>query len=77
MNIIRWRQWISALGLLVIGAVVGVSTDRLLHRGGSFHARLLEAVQRDPVGLMERELHLTPDQRTRVAAILASSSESV
>jgi hypothetical protein len=72
MTPIRWRHWVSALGILVLGAAAGITADRVLHRSGNSHGRLLEEVRRDPVAVMQRELGLTPEQRTRVAAILES-----
>jgi Spy/CpxP family protein refolding chaperone len=70
MTRLGWNGWVAALALLAIGAAAGIAVDRLHHRGngplGSLHAQ----VQRDPLGVLDRELDLRPEQRARVAAIL-------
>jgi Spy/CpxP family protein refolding chaperone len=65
-----WKAWIAALALLVIGAAVGVTVDRFHHRSGSSGSSLHARVRRDPIGVIDRELNLRPEQRTRIAAIL-------
>jgi hypothetical protein len=65
-----WRAWVAALALLILGAAAGVAVDRLHHRTGGPLSQLIAEVHRDPLGLMDRELHLTPDQRARIAVIL-------
>lgn len=70
MRPLGWRAWVAALALLVIGAAVGVTVDRLHHRSGGPLSKLIADVHRDPMGVMERELGLRPEQRSRVAAIL-------
>jgi hypothetical protein len=64
------RVVLATVALLILGAAVGVTTDRLLHRPHQQRMRLQEEVRDDPLGVMEREIGLRPDQRTRVAAIL-------
>jgi hypothetical protein len=66
-----WRGWTAAAALLVAGAAGGVALERFLHHRQDPHSRLLEEVQRDPIGVMDRELNLRPGQREQVAAILS------
>jgi hypothetical protein len=65
-----WRAWLAALALLILGAAAGVAVDRLHHRTGGPLSKRIAEVHRDPLGLMERELQLSPDQRARIAVIL-------
>jgi Spy/CpxP family protein refolding chaperone len=68
MNRLGWQAWVAALALIALGAVGGIAFDRFHVRGGGGHG-LHEQVRRDPVAYMERELTLTPEQRTRIAEI--------
>ena len=70
MRPLGWRAWVAALALLVLGAAAGVAVDRLHHRSGGPLSKLIAEVHRDPMSVMERELGLRPEQRSRVAAIL-------
>ena len=70
MRRLGWAGWVAALALLVIGAAAGIAVDRLHHRSGGSHSKLIAEVHRDPLGLMERKLHLSPEQRARIAVIL-------
>jgi hypothetical protein len=72
----RWQAWLAAVALMVLGAVLGVTFDRL-HVRGDAHAALMERVRRDPLGVMDRELKLTPEQRSRVGAILQSRQADI
>ena len=72
-----WKAWIAALALLVIGAAVGITMDRLHHRSGSSGSSLHAQVRRDPMAVMERELDLRPEQRPRIAAILERRQNAV
>src|SRR5262245_44642035 len=66
------RAWLAALALLVLGAVLGITFDRFHVRGlghGSM-SRLHEQLRHDPMAVIDRELHLSPEQRTRIAALL-------
>ena len=65
-----WQAWAAALALLAIGAVLGITADRLHFRNSDPAAALLAEVQRDPMAVMERELNLRPKQRPRIVAIL-------
>jgi hypothetical protein len=71
------RTLIAIASLLVLGAVAGITTDRILHRRPAGHALLLEEVSADPIGTMDRFLDLRPDQRTRVAAILEKRQSAI
>ena len=68
----RWRTVIASLSLLILGAAAGITIDRVLHRSPDGHTLLMEDVQEDPLGVMDRFLDLSPEQRERVAAVLAS-----
>jgi len=70
MRRLGWAGWVAALALLVIGAAAGIAVDRLHHRSGGSLSKLIAEVHRDPLGLMERKLHLSPEQRARIAVIL-------
>jgi hypothetical protein len=63
------RVILASLALLVIGAAAGITADRLLHRAPA-QAVLLSRVQTDAIGVIDERLHLRPEQRERVAAIL-------
>lgn len=65
------RVALASLALLIIGAAAGITADRLLHRAPDQRvAVLLSRVQTDAIGVIDERLHLRPDQRERVAAIL-------
>jgi hypothetical protein len=66
----RWRTALAAISLLVIGATAGIAGDRLIQSHGHAGDRRLADVHHDPLGAIDRAVQLTPDQRTRVAAIL-------
>lgn len=68
----RPRAWLAAVALIILGAVGGVAFDRfhLLPSHGGMMSRLHRELRHDPMGLMERELGLKPEQRTRIAAIM-------
>ena len=70
MSPLGWRSWVAASALLILGAAAGIAADRLHHRTGGRISRLVAEVHRDPMAVMERELNLRPEQRSRVAAIL-------
>ncbi|HEX9895162.1 MAG TPA: hypothetical protein VGA78_14620 [Gemmatimonadales bacterium] len=63
------RAVLAAVALLILGGAIGVTADRLHHRPHGT-AALWAEVQKDPVGVMQRELDLRPEQRARVAAIM-------
>jgi len=72
------RAWLAAVALVALGAVGGITVDRLHIRGrhgemARLHQRLLE----DPMAVIDRELDLTAEQRTRIGAILARRQESI
>jgi hypothetical protein len=69
----RVHTALAVVSLLIIGAAAGITADRTLHHGGGIgkHAAQLAEVQKDPIGVMDREFHLRPDQKERIAAILA------
>jgi Spy/CpxP family protein refolding chaperone len=67
----RVRAALAVASLLIIGAAAGIMADRTLHGGGGAHAAERAEVEKDPIGAMEREFDLRPDQKERIAAILA------
>ena len=69
MNRLGWQAWVAALALIALGAVGGIAGDRFHVRGGGHGSGLHEQVRRDPVAYMDRELTLSPEQRTRIAEI--------
>jgi Spy/CpxP family protein refolding chaperone len=66
----RWHTALAIVSLLLIGAVVGVTADRLLHRRPTHGGITREEMHGDPMRLLQRELDLRPEQRERVAAII-------
>ena len=64
-----WQAWLAAVALLVIGAVLGVTVDRF-HVRGDHATALLAEIERDPMGVIEREVELRPEQRGPIGAIL-------
>ena len=74
----RPRAWLAVVALILLGAVGGVAFDRfhLLPSHGGM-SRLHERLRRDPIGVMDRELHMTPEQRTHVAAILERRQKDI
>lgn len=73
----RWRSVIVAVSFVVLGAAAGVSADRLLHRRPSPVVIRPIDVHEDPLGTIDRALDLRPEQRTRIAAILASRQSEI
>ena len=72
------RAWLAAVALVALGAVGGITVDRLHIRGRHGEmARLHERLREDPMAVIDRELDLTAEQRTRIAAILARRQESI
>lgn len=72
------RAWISAAALVALGAVGGITVDRLHIRGRHGEmARLHERLREDPMAVIDRELDLTAEQRSRIGAILARRQESI
>jgi hypothetical protein len=65
-----WKTVVAVISLLAIGAASGVTFDRLHHRQSNRHMTLMEEVQKDPIGVLDRRLGLRPEQRERVAAII-------
>lgn len=72
------RAWLAAAALVALGAVAGITVDRLHIRGRHGEmARLHERLREDPMSVIDRELDLTAEQRTRIGAILARRQESI
>ena len=66
------RAFIAVIALLVLGVAGGITADRMLHRPPETQMSILMArIQRDAVGVMQDELDLRPEQREKVAAVLA------
>jgi hypothetical protein len=73
----RGHTILAVVSLLVIGAAAGITADRMLHRR-PVHGGLDPAeVHSDPVGVLDRELDLRPEQRARVAEILGGRQSSI
>lgn len=73
----RMRTAFAAASILVIGAAVGIAADRAVHGRGDPHAALFAEIQKDPIGVMDRELRLRPEQRARIAEVLARRQMTV
>ena len=72
------RAWLAAAALVALGAVGGITFDRLHIRGRHGEmARLHERLREDPMAVIDGELDLTAEQRTRIGAILARRQESL
>ena len=72
------RAWISAAALVALGAVGGIAVDRFHIRGRHGEmARLHERLRENPMAVIDRELDLTAEQQTRIAAILTRRQESI
>ena len=75
---------IAAFSLVALGAVAGITTDRLLHRPvdreriviGSDTIRIRQ-IHDDPVGALDKTVGLRPGQREKVTAILARRQRSI
>jgi hypothetical protein len=63
---------IATSSLVIIGAVLGITADRMLHGRGDPRMSQLRAIQEDPVGAIDRVVRLRPEQRERVSGILAA-----
>jgi hypothetical protein len=63
--------------LLVIGAALGITADRLLHGREDPRASQLRALQEDPVGTIDRAVRLRPEQRARVHEILLKRQSEI
>ncbi|MEO5618964.1 MAG: hypothetical protein ABIS67_14440 [Candidatus Eisenbacteria bacterium] len=69
----------AVTALVVLGAAAGITADRLFYRRPHVHpVRLsdgtvirLSDLQADPMGTIDRAVGLRPEQRSRVAAIIA------
>jgi hypothetical protein len=67
----QWQSLLAAVALLVLGAALGVSADRLHHRSSDAdRLAVLERIRADPVGELDRVVKLSADQRQRIAAIM-------
>ena len=79
-----FRTAIAALSLLALGAVAGVTADRMLHRPVDREHIVVEGdtiplreIHRDPVGALDRTVGLRPGQRERVTAILEKRQKDI
>ena len=71
-----WRVVVAALSIFVLGAAAGVAADRTLHRG----TRVVAFQQMSPEARIETlgaSLDLTPEQRTRILAIMRARQPAV
>jgi hypothetical protein len=73
------RMMLACVSLIALGAIGGITGDRMLHRKAEFDEPIvvqgdtirLSDIHNDPVGMLDRAVKLRPDQRERVTAILA------
>jgi hypothetical protein len=65
-----WQAAAAVLALLALGAVLGIAVDRFHVRGRDHATALLAEIERDPMGVIEREITLRPEQRGPIRAIL-------
>src|SRR5919106_4709313 len=74
----QWRSIFAGASLLVLGAALGVTADRLHHRrSDADRLAFLPEIPTDPVGQIDRVVHLRPDQRERVAAIIEARQADI
>ena len=73
----RWRTAVAAASLLVLGAAIGVAADRSLHRGRRTVISIHQMSTEGRLELLDRELALRPEQRERIASILARRQADV
>ena len=67
----RTRALFAVLSLLVLGAAIGIALDRTFRTHEGLAVRQLRAVREDPLGQIEKTVDLRPEQRERIAAVLA------
>ena len=72
-----WKPVVAVISLLAIGAALGVTFDRLHHRSGNRHMAVMQEVQKDPLAAIDRAVGLRPEQRERVAAVLARRQDVI
>lgn len=72
----RARAALGVVALLVIGALLGVTVDRWLHRPDRGHGPAAALHEAALSGMVE-EIALTPEQRARVDSILRSRHEAM
>ena len=72
-----WKPFVAVISLLAIGAAIGVTFDRLHYRNANGHMGVMEEVQKDPLAAIDRAVDLRPEQRERVAAVLARRQGAV
>ena len=71
-----WRVVVAALSIFVLGAAAGIAADRTLHRP----PRMVAFQQMSPEERIETlgpSLDLTPEQRTRILAIMHARQPAV
>jgi len=71
------RTALAAASLFVLGAAAGITVDRVMHRRPHMAVVRLQDVSDDPLGAIERVITLRPEQRTRIAAILATRQDEL
>ena len=72
-----WRTLIAIGSLLVLGAVAGVSADRMLHREPAGRAFQMSHLRSEPLDVMDSVIDMRPEQRERVAAILETRQPAI
>lgn len=72
----RLQTALAIAALLVLGAVIGVSADRLHHRGAAaIPAASID--QHEALDELDRLVTLRPEQRTRIESILATRQADI
>ncbi len=66
----RWRAMLTAVSLVVLGGVSGVTLDRVWLLPASMDAHASVDAQTEMVTALQLELELTPAQADEIAAIL-------
>jgi hypothetical protein len=81
----RVRTALAAISLVALGAVGGITVDRLMHRAHEPSRTVvvegdtvrLSDIHDDPVGVLDRAVHLRPEQRQKITAIMTQHQRNV
>ena len=79
-NRARLQILVMVASLLTLGAVTGVTADRASRMPGgpgSILSRLHSRLHADPIAVIESRVDLSPEQRERIASILAEHQDEV
>lgn len=73
----RTRGITAVIALLVLGAAIGITADRLLHGGAISHLTVAQQFHEDPFAVLDSALSFRPEQHEGVRAILQARQEDV